>query len=137
MFAQKSGFMLPVHLKHYKQHLCTQHLLKRFYVVFVPMVSGSCWSMFEESSKSSKASQPEMSASTVSMRFFAKSKYRNWRNFPIDCTDRTQEEDKIKSWIIEQMVPVTCESFTPGIFCRELLSNHSSFRLWICSNTSG
>lgn len=52
--------------------------------VVVPMVSGSCCNMLEDSSRSSKASQPETSASSVSMRFLARSKYRSWRSFPID-----------------------------------------------------
>lgn len=53
-------------------------------VVLVPMVSGSCCNMLEDSSKSSKASQPDTSASSDSMRFLARSKYRSWRSFPID-----------------------------------------------------
>ncbi|MEQ2176895.1 hypothetical protein GOODEAATRI_032871 [Goodea atripinnis] len=50
--------------------------------------------MLEDSNRSSKASQPEMSLSKFSMRFFAKSKYRNWRSFPIDCR-RTEEQVKV------------------------------------------
>lgn len=46
-------------------------------LVCVPIVSGRCCSMLEDSSRSSKDSQPEISVSNVSMRFLAKSKYRN------------------------------------------------------------
>lgn len=55
--------------------------------------------MLEDSSRSSKASQPEMSVSNVSMRFLAKSKYRNCRSFPIDCGTEGEEEksEKLKS----------------------------------------
>lgn len=53
-------------------------------VLVVPMVSGSCCNMLEDSSRSSKASQPETSASSDSMRFLARSRYRSWRSFPID-----------------------------------------------------
>lgn len=46
-------------------------------LVCVPIVSGRCCSMLEDSSRSSKDSQPETSVSNVSMRFLARSKYRN------------------------------------------------------------
>lgn len=54
-------------------------------LVCIPIESGRCCNMLEESSRSSRASQPETSESNVSMRFLARSKYRNWRSFPIDC----------------------------------------------------
>lgn len=71
--------------------------------VVVPMVSGSCCNMLEDSSRSSKASQPETSASSVSMRFLARSKYRSWRSFPIDWWAKQRgetgrKEGRIKLW---------------------------------------
>ncbi len=116
----------------------------------VPIVSGRCCSMLEDSSRSSKASQPEISVSSVSIRFLAKSKYRNWRSFPSDCSgkgegereeqlnDKNLRESVIQTFSLLLFSTVSTESvLTPGIDCRELLSSHSSLRLWICSNTSG
>ncbi len=115
--------------------------------VCVPIVSGRCCSMFEDNSRSSKASQPEISASSVSMRFLAKSKYRNWRSFPNDCSREEKERKRQhKGWDEQNSGrKASCKclhcctecALTPGIDCRELLSSHSSLRLWICSNTSG
>lgn len=67
--------------------------------VCVPIESGRCCNMLEDSSRSSKASQPEISVSNVSIRFLAKSKYRNWRSFPIDCSrqgEKRKEQSKDK-----------------------------------------
>lgn len=65
-------------------------------VLVVPMVSGSCCNMLEDSSRSSKASQPEMSASSVSMRFLARSKYRSWRSFPKDWKPEREKGARIR-----------------------------------------
>lgn len=63
-------------------------------LVCVPIVSGRCCSMLEDSSRSSKDSQPETSVSNVSMRFLARSKYRNWRSFPKDCSREGEERER-------------------------------------------
>lgn len=42
---------------------------------------------------------------------------------------------KMESYV--RVILVSGDELTPGILCIELLSSHSSFRLWICSKTSG
>lgn len=53
--------------------------------------------------------------------------------------------DKV-CWYLVNAIDATLESYstfeitpvlTPGMVCNELLSSHSSFKLWICSSTSG
>lgn len=64
----------------------------------VPILSGRCCSMLEESSRSSKASHPEISVSSVSIRFLAKSKYRNWRSFPRHCEREDMKTSITITW---------------------------------------
>ena len=59
--------------------------------------------MLEDSNRSSKDSQPEISVSNVSMRFLARSKYRNWRSFPKDCSREGEEREREREKEGEQM----------------------------------
>ena len=49
-----------------------------------PIESGNCCNILDDSKRSSRASHPEMSMSTVSILFFDISRYTNIFNFPID-----------------------------------------------------
>ena len=52
--------------------------------MFSPIESGNCCNILDDSKRSSRASHPEMSMSTVSILFFDISRYTNIFNFPID-----------------------------------------------------